>query len=176
MGKEIAGWPIFSLVPINVPDGPAAESVRSLVKHGVPVDFMNGRYVAMESVQFFDDLAAFGAMATSKLCLELPTERVVEVMNADPGGPRFHVNADLASFIRCVKAVVEAFPFYTWTEDDLDLDVYDRQVDEAVDSVQQVLRAEDPTSLVESCSFWDDVVCSIQIGDFETGMVLDSDE
>lgn len=174
-GNTVERWPLFSLVSIDVPDNPRAEAVRSLLEPGVPADFMNGRYVAMESVQFFDDLAAFGATTSSKLCLELPTERVVEVMNADPSGLRLHVNANLACFVRCVKVVIGAFPFYTWESDDVDWDVYDQQVSESCDLVRRLLAAEDPTSLFESDSFWDDVVYSMEIGDMETGMVLEEE-
>ncbi|MFI9746712.1 SUKH-4 family immunity protein [Streptomyces sp. NPDC052494] len=155
--------PEFVLIPVKVPPEVPTQVAVDLGKNGIPGGLIGYEYRALSEPVYFADLGERGlvGIAVSDLfghiaiAVDVASGHVVETHTSEPAAIR-HVNRDLDSFNRCVKAVIARFPFYAEG---------DEETDEVADELRGLISGIDETSLARN-GFWETFCDDVQMGDY----------
>jgi hypothetical protein len=147
---------------------PASLATR-LAEGGIPRGLIGLEYRALPEATLVagtavGDLVAVGSSGLSgRVCIEVATGSVVHVPVV--GGPQVNrVNVNLDSFLSCVAAIIDRFPFYS--EDD-----EPEQFEVAAEGVRQIVSSIDESALDHN-GFWVTFIDDVAIGDYATEMIV----
>ena len=166
---KAGGWPVFELVTLRVaPEFPLEAQV--LATRGVPKRIIGREFGALSEARLVvvdsgGNLIAFGSSGLrGMVCLDSANGVVVHVPNLD-GLQMNPVNSSIDSFIECVAAVIERFPFYG---DDDESDLWESLADELAETLGGI----DETAGAHN-GFWVTFVDDVRMGDYSTSMIVD---
>jgi hypothetical protein len=175
-------WPQFELMWFPEPvEFPRVLAVP-LLDQGAPKDML-GRYRSATSLKLMNhprigQAVCFGvSMLTDSVCLNPRTGEVL-LVTTPAEGPIWLVNSSLAQFNASVRAVYDRFPFeHPQTGEDIepsdvDLEIADREWDQAAADLERTLATIDTRSVVEPNGFWMTFLDDVRAGDFSTDLIV----
>ncbi|MFF8513259.1 SUKH-4 family immunity protein [Streptomyces sp. NPDC015492] len=156
--------PEFVLTPVDMPPEVPTRIAVNLRDTGIPVGLIGYEYRPLSEPVYLGEIGDQGlvAIATSGLLgririgVDVASGRVVEVPMIE-SATASHVNRDLDSFNRCVKAVIARFPFNA--EDDKEW------CDEVAEELRDLVSGIDETALVAN-GFWETFCDDVEMGDY----------
>ncbi|MET8767435.1 SUKH-4 family immunity protein [Streptomyces sp. NPDC004658] len=154
--------PEFALIAIELPPEVPTEIAVDLRTTGIPGGLIGYEYRPLSEPAHFGGIGERGvvAIATSglfeRIAIDVASGRIVHIPYI--GSSRVNrVNSDLASFNRCVAAVIALFPFYA--EDD------EEGFEEVAEELRELISGIDATALAGD-GFWETFCDDVAIGDY----------
>ena len=146
-----------------VPDQIAAD----LQEIGVPAGMIGHEYWPLSEVAFLGGIGeggvvAFGASGLfGRIGIDVATRHVVHIPTIE-SATAGHVNRDLASFHRCVAAVIARFPFYGEDEEE--------RWQKTADEIRELISVLDESAFLHD-GFWETFCDDVAMGDYADGDV-----
>ncbi|MET7567295.1 SUKH-4 family immunity protein [Streptomyces sp. NPDC005492] len=154
--------PEFLLIPVEAPPEASTQIAVDLERTGIPGGLIGYEYRPLSEPTYFGWIGEQGliAIATSglfgRIAINVARGHVVQIPKVE-SPTASHVNRDLASFNRCVAAVIARFPFYAEGDEG--------RYEEAAEELRDLVASIDDTALVHN-GFWDTFCDDVAIGDY----------
>ncbi|MFC9699337.1 SUKH-4 family immunity protein [Streptomyces sp. NPDC056943] len=155
--------PEFVLIPVEAPPEVPTQVAVDLRKTGIPARLIGYEYRPLSEPVYSAGLGEQGlvGIATSGLlgrigiAIDMASGHVVQTPAIETAAVS-HVNRDLASFNRCVAAVIARFPFHAEG---------DEETYEVAEELRDLLSGIDETALVPD-GFWETFCDDVEMGDY----------
>ncbi|MFE2557916.1 SUKH-4 family immunity protein [Streptomyces sp. NPDC059352] len=153
--------PEFVLIPIEAPPEVPTQVAVDLGKTGIPGGLIGYEYRPLSEPVYFAGLGERGLVGIAmsglfrRIAIDVASGHVVETLAIESAAVS-HVNRDLASFNRCVAAVIARFPFYAEG---------DEETYEVTEELRDLLSGIDETALVRD-GFWETFCDDVEMGDY----------
>ncbi|MFD4319854.1 SUKH-4 family immunity protein [Streptomyces sp. NPDC058548] len=153
--------PEFVLIPVEAPSEVPTQVAVDLGKTGIPGGLIGYEYRPLSEPVYFAGLGERGLVGIAmsglfgRIAIDVASGHVVEAPAIESAAVS-HVNRDLASFNRCVAAVIARFPFYAEG---------DEETYEVAEELRDLLSGIDETALVPD-GFWETFCDDVEMGDY----------
>ncbi|WP_406054805.1 SUKH-4 family immunity protein [Streptomyces sp. NBC_01077] len=153
--------PEFVLIPIEAPPEVPTQVAVDLGKTGIPGGLIGYEYRPLSEPVYFAGLGERGLVGIAmsglfgRIAIDVASGHVVQTPAIESAAVS-HVNRDLASFNRCVAAVIARFPFYAEGAEE----TYD-----VAKELRDLLTGIDETALVPD-GFWETFCDDVEMGDY----------
>ncbi|MER5618863.1 SUKH-4 family immunity protein [Streptomyces sp. NPDC002215] len=159
--------PEYTVIHVGSSSAVPAHIAADLQEIGVPSGMIGYEYWPLSEAGFLSGigecgLVAFGASGLfGRVGIDVATRHVVHIPDLE-SATTSHVNRDLASFHRCVAAVIACFPFYGEDEEE--------RWQETADEIRELVSVLDESALLHD-GFWETFCDDVAMGDYADGDV-----
>ncbi|MFF0746709.1 SUKH-4 family immunity protein [Streptomyces sp. NPDC004111] len=154
--------PEFVLIAVEVPAEVSTRIAVDLRETGIPGGLIGYEYRPLSEPVYFGDMGERGlvVIATTglfgRIAVDVASGHVVQISSV-ASTTAGHVNGDLASFNRCVAAVIARFPFHVEGDE--------RRDGKVAHELRVLVTGIDGTALVEN-GFWETFCDDVEMGNY----------